>query len=151
MRTFWQKSGLFSNFFSCHGVEPFLKMNHKGDNMAKKAAKKKYSFINELYEGVMGITEVSKNGAVKIKRSELKELVETTFTKGAKLAAGGERIRFPVIGALVRREVKARKAGKGTNPFTGETIDVKARPASKKPRWSFPKTLKDTFADKKNW
>jgi len=119
--------------------------------MAKKAAKKKYSFINELYEGVMGITEVSKNGSIKIKRSELKELVETTFTKGAKLAAGGERIRFPVIGALVRREVKARKAGKGTNPFTGETIDGKARPASKKPRWSFPKTLKDTFADKKNW
>jgi nucleoid DNA-binding protein len=126
-------------------------MNLKGDNMAKKAAKKKYSFINELYEGVMGITEVSKNGSIKIKRSELKELVETTFTKGAKLAASGERIRFPVIGALVRREVKARKAGKGTNPFTGETIDVKARPASKKPRWSFPKTLKDTFADKKNW
>jgi nucleoid DNA-binding protein len=119
--------------------------------MAKKAAKKKYSFINELYEGVMGITEVAKNGTVKIKRSELKELVETTFNKGAKLAAGGERIRFPVIGALARREVKARKAGKGVNPFTGEAIEVKARPASKKPRWSFPKTLKDTFADKKNW
>jgi nucleoid DNA-binding protein len=119
--------------------------------MAKKAAKKKYSFINELYEGVMNITEVSKNGAIKLKRSELKDLIENTFTKGAKLAAGGERVRFPVIGAIVRRDVKARKAGKGVNPFTGETVDVKARPASKKPRWSFPKTLKDTFADKKNW
>jgi hypothetical protein len=119
--------------------------------MAKKAAKKKYSFINELYEGVIGITEVSKTGAIKIKRGDLKELIETTFNRGAKLAAGGERVRFPVIGALVRREVKARKAGKGTNPFTGETIDVKSRPASKKPRWSFPKSLKDTFADKKNW
>lgn len=119
--------------------------------MAKKAAKKKYSFINELYEGVMNIAEVSKNGSIKLKRSELKDLIETTFTKGTKLAAGGERVRFPVIGAIVRREVKARKAGKGVNPFTGETVDVKARPASKKPRWSFPKTLKDTFADKKNW
>jgi hypothetical protein len=126
-------------------------VEHKETTMAKKAAKKKYSFINELYEGVVGITEVGKNGAIKIKRSDLKDLVETTFTKGAKLAAGGERIRFPVIGALVRREVKARKAGKGVNPFTGEAIDVKARPASKKPRWSFPKTLKDTFSDKKNW
>ena len=35
--------------------------------------------------------------------------------------------------------------------FTGEAIDIKARPASKKPRWSFPRSLKDTFADKKNW
>jgi len=119
--------------------------------MAKKASKKKYSFINEVYEGVLNLAEVSKNGTVKLKRTELKDLLETAFTKGAKLAAGGERVRFPVIGALVRREVKARKAGKGTNPFTGETVDVKARPASKKPRWSFPKSLKDTFADKKNW
>ncbi len=119
--------------------------------MAKKAPKKKYSFLNEIYEGVLGMTEVSKNGTIKLKRSDLKELIENTFTKGAKLAAGGERVRFPVIGAIVRREVKARKAGKGVNPFTGETIDVKARAASKKPRWSFPKTLKDTFADKKNW
>ena len=119
--------------------------------MAKKAPKKKYSFLNEIYDGVLGMTEVSKNGTIKLKRSELKELIENTFTKGAKLAAGGERVRFPVIGAIVRREVKARKAGKGVNPFTGEAIDVKARAASKKPRWSFPKTLKDTFADKKNW
>lgn len=118
---------------------------------AKKSAKKKYSFINEVYEGVIGIAEVAKNGTIKIKRTELKELLESTFIKGAKLAASGERIRFPVIGALVRREVKARKAGKGINPFTGEQVDVKPRPASKKPRWSFPKSLKETFADKKNW
>jgi nucleoid DNA-binding protein len=119
--------------------------------MAKKAAKKKYSFINEVYEGIMGLAEVTKAGTIRIKRSELKELLETTFMKGAKLAAGGERVRFPVIGAIVRRDVKARKAGKGVNPFTGEETDVKARPASKKPRWSFPKSLKETFAEKKHW
>jgi nucleoid DNA-binding protein len=124
---------------------------HKEKTMAKKTAKKKYSFLNELYDGVLGITEVSKNGTIKIKRSDLKELIETTFHKGAKLAAGGERVRFPVIGAVVRREVKARKAGKGVNPFTGEANDVKARAASKKPRWSFPKTLKEIFSDKKHW
>ncbi len=119
--------------------------------MAKKSPKKKFSFINEIYEGELGIAEVSKTGAVKLKRTDIKELLEGAFTKGAKLAAGGERVRFPIIGALVRREVKARKAGKGVNPFTGEAIDVKARAASKKPRWSFPKTLKETFGDKKNW
>jgi nucleoid DNA-binding protein len=119
--------------------------------MAKKTAKKKFSFINDVFEGVLGAAEVSKSGTIKLKRTDVKEVLESAFAKGAKLAAGGERVRFPVIGALVRREVKARKAGKGVNPFTGETIDVKARPASKKPRWSFPKTLKETFADKKNW
>ncbi|MFZ9595234.1 MAG: HU family DNA-binding protein [Bdellovibrionia bacterium] len=117
--------------------------------MAKK--KTKYSFVNEIYEGVLKHAQVTKKGEVKIKRADIKACVEAAFNSGAKAAAAGERIRFPVIGALVRKEVKARKAGKGTNPFTGETIDIKPRPASKKPRWSFPRSLKDTFANKRNW
>ncbi len=117
--------------------------------MAKK--KTKYSFINEIYEGVLQHAEVSRKGEVRIKRAELKACIENAFVNGAKAAASGERIRFPVIGALVRKEVKARKSGKGTNPFTGEPMDIKARPATKKPRWSFPRSLKDTFANKRNW
>ena len=117
--------------------------------MAKK--KSKYSFINEVYEGVVKSAEVTRSGQVRIKRSDVKSVIETAFMAGAKAAAGGERVRFPVIGALVRKEVKARKAGKGVNPFTGEPMDIKARPATKKPRWSFPRSLKDTFANKRNW
>ena len=116
--------------------------------MAKKT---KFSFINEVYEGVLKSAQVGRSGQVKIKRADIKLVIEEAFNAGAKAAAGGERIRFPVIGALVRKEVKARKAGKGVNPFTGEAIDVKARPASKKPRWSFPKSLKETFGNKRNW
>lgn len=77
--------------------------------------------------------------------------MEDTFMSGVKASASGERVRFPVVGALVRKEVAPRKAGKGINPFTKEEIMIKARPASKKPRWSFPKGLKETFANKKNW
>jgi nucleoid DNA-binding protein len=117
--------------------------------MAKK--KTKYSFINEVYEGIIAAAQVTRSGQVRIKRSELKSTIEEAFVKGAKAAAGGERVRFPVIGALVRKDVKARKSGKGTNPFTGEPVDIKARPASKKPRWSFPKSLKETFGNKRNW
>lgn len=117
--------------------------------MAKKKAK--YSFVNEVYDGVLGCAQVTRKGEVRIKRSELKACLENAFNSGAKAAAGGERVRFPVIGALIRKEVKARKAGKGVNPFTGEPIEVKARPASKKPRWSFPKSLKETFGNKRNW
>jgi nucleoid DNA-binding protein len=118
--------------------------------MAKKTAKK-YSFINEIYDAIPKLATVTRKGEVRIKRTDIKKVIETAFNKGAVAAAGGERVRFPVIGAIVRKDVSARKAGKGTNPFTGEEIMIKARPASKKPRWSFPRSLKDTFANKKHW
>ena len=119
----------------------------------KTAAKKggKFSLINELHEAILSMATAAKNGQVKIKRADLKAALENTIIAGAKRAASGERVRFPVIGVLARRDVKGRKAGKGVNPFTGEEIMVKARPESKKPRWSFPKTMKEVFADKKHW
>ncbi len=116
--------------------------------MSKKT---KFSLINEVHQSLIKCASVSRVGAVKIKRSDLKGCLETAFEKGAKAAASGERVRFPIVGALVRKEVKARKSGKGVNPFTGEPMDIKARPASKKPRWSFPRSLKETFANKRNW
>ncbi len=138
-----------------------MKKNKKTTKAATKTTTKKtvktmkkntkFSMITELHEALITIATAGKNGQVKIKRSDLKNAVEGAFLNGAKKAASGERVRFPVIGVLARRDVKGRKAGKGTNPFTGEEIMVKARPESKKPRWSFPKSMKETFADKKNW
>jgi nucleoid DNA-binding protein len=119
--------------------------------MAKKPTTK-FNIVNELHEGLLKTAQVARNGTIKLKRSDLKALIETTFTTAAKRAVKGERVRFPVIGALVRKDVAARKGGvKTTNPFTGEPMTTKARPATKKPRWSFPKTLKETFGSKKNW
>jgi nucleoid DNA-binding protein len=116
--------------------------------MAKKT---KFSFINEVYEGVLKNVSVTRTGTAKLKRTDVKNAIEMAFMKGAKASAGGERVRFPVVGALVRKDVKARKSGKGVNPFTGEPMEIKARPATKKPRWSFPRSLKETFAKKTNW
>jgi nucleoid DNA-binding protein len=119
--------------------------------MAKKPTKK-FNIVTELYEGLLKSAQVTRAGTVKLKRSDVKALIETTFTTAAEHAVKGERVRFPVIGALVRKDVAARKGGqKVTNPFTGEPMVMKARPATKKPRWSFPKNLKETFASKKNW
>ena len=118
--------------------------------MAK--AKTRFNFIAELHDGLLKKVEVTKAGTVRLKRTDVKELVETTLMTAAKKAAGGERVRLPVLGALVRKEVAARKGGvKTINPFTKEPMVTKARPATKKPRWSFPKALKETFATKKNW
>jgi nucleoid DNA-binding protein len=83
---------------------------------------------------------------VKVKKSDLSWAVKETFGDAIAAGARGQRVRFPEIGALAWREVKARKAGKGTNPFTGESIMLKARPASRKPRWSFPKAVKEVYA-----
>lgn len=130
-----------------------MKTTAKKTTTKKMTTKKggKFSVINNLHEAILSIATASKNGQIKLKRSELKNAIENTFMNGAKKAASGERIRFPVIGVLARRDVKPRKAGKGVNPFTGEEIMVKARPESKKPRWSFPKATKEIFADKKHW
>jgi len=117
--------------------------------MSKK--KKRFSFLDVVQEQVMKIASVSKTGQIKLKRSEMRKALDTAFEIAVKAAASGERVRFPVVGALARREVKARKAGKGVNPFTGEPMTIKARPATKKPRWSFPKTVKEAFANKRNW
>jgi nucleoid DNA-binding protein len=118
--------------------------------MAKKPSKK-FNFTNHLHEKVLNLAQVTKSGQVQIKRVELKKALEEALTDAAKIAASGERVRFPVIGTMVRKEVKARKAGKGINPFTKEPMTIKARPPGKKPRWSFPKALKETFSNKKNW
>lgn len=114
-------------------------------------AKKKFSFLDEVQGRLLKTIEVTRKGEARLKRSALKGCLEEAFEAGAKAAAGGERVRFPVIGTLVRKDVKARKAGKGVNPFTGEEIMIKARPATKKPRWSFPKKTKEIFSNKRFW
>jgi nucleoid DNA-binding protein len=81
----------------------------------------------------------------KVKKSDLNWAVKDAFQAAVSAGARGMRVRFPEIGALASRDVKARKAGKGTNPFTGESIMLKARPASKKPRWSFPKAVREAY------
>ena len=112
---------------------------------------KKFSFLDEVLVRLEKSVTVTRSGEAKIKRTDLRTVLDDAFLAAAKAGAGGERVRFPVIGALVRKDVKARKAGKGTNPFTGEPMTIKARPVSKKPRWSFPRTLKDVYGNKKNW
>jgi nucleoid DNA-binding protein len=81
----------------------------------------------------------------KVKKADLNWAVKDAFEAAVAAGARGMRVRFPEIGALASRDVKARKAGKGTNPFTGEAIMLKARPASKKPRWSFPKAVREAY------
>ena len=109
------------------------------------------SLVSRLHEELLASVEVTKQGEAHLKRAAVREAVDSVFGEVALRAAKGQRVRLPVIGALVRKDVKARKSGKGINPFTKEPMKIKARAASKKPRWSFPKSLRETFAKKANW
>ncbi len=101
------------------------------------------SFVNQLHEGLE--KRLARRGTGKLTRSDLRQAVQEVFEHAIALGASGQRVRFPVIGALAWREVKARKAGLGKNPFTGQEMVINARPASRKPRWSFPKSVREAF------
>jgi nucleoid DNA-binding protein len=115
------------------------------------SSSEKFSLLESLLEGILQASSVNKKGEIVLKKADLKRVLETTLLEAGRAAARGEKVRFPVIGTLMMKDVAARKAGKTLNRFTGEMVEVAARPASRKPRWSFPKSLKDLFADKKNW
>ncbi len=114
--------------------------------MAKTGKWTGSSFVTLLHERLEKKSAANGRGNGKIRRSDLRQAVEEVFEHAVACGAGGQRVRFPVIGALAWREVKARRAGMGKNPFTGEAMMLKARPASRKPRWSFPKSVRETFA-----
>ncbi|TAJ91471.1 MAG: DNA-binding protein [Gammaproteobacteria bacterium] len=60
---------------------------------------------------------------------------------------GSGEFTVPSLGIKLRRVIKpARKARKGINPFTGEEIMIKAKPASTSVRAIALKALKDSVA-----
>jgi len=56
----------------------------------------------------------------------------------------GSRVRIPDLGILQVRTRPARPARMGRNPATGETIQIKASPASKRVAFRPAKTLKQS-------
>lgn len=60
---------------------------------------------------------------------------------------GSGEFTVPSLGVKLRRVIKpARKARKGVNPFTGEEMMIKAKPATTSVRATPLKALKDAIA-----
>lgn len=60
---------------------------------------------------------------------------------------GSGEFSVPSLGIKLRRVIKpARKARKGVNPFTGEEIMIKAKPATTSVKATALKALKDSVA-----
>ncbi|MCB1306907.1 MAG: HU family DNA-binding protein [Leptospiraceae bacterium] len=118
---------------------------------ARKSTSARFSIVDELLAGISEIAEVTRQGDVRIKKTDLKKALESVLEQAARKATAGERVTIPALGSLTAKKVEARKARKGINPFTGEPTTFKARPESRKPRMSFNKATKEIFANKRNW
>jgi DNA-binding protein HU-beta len=75
------------------------------------------------------------------------DALEEVVTKNVR--AGDPVTIRPGFIKVSRKDVEARKAREGTNPFTGEPTTFKARPASKTAKVTALKKLKDGVAAKR--
>jgi nucleoid DNA-binding protein len=72
----------------------------------------------------------------------LAEMAQSHLKKG-----GSGEFSVPSLGVKLKRIIKpAREARKGTNPFTGEEIMIKAKPAVTSVKATALKVLKDAIA-----
>lgn len=88
--------------------------------------------LNHLVGEVASETGVTKKVA--------KEVLDAVFLKVGNAVKSGDQILIPSIG---RFGSKARKARKGTNLTTGESLEISAK---KVPTFSYTKAVKETVA-----
>ena len=97
----------------------------------------------ELERAVADAAGVEKRTAAAVLDVFLQDVVTNKVRKGEPVT-----IR-PGFIKVSRKDVKARKAREGTNPFTGEPTVFKARPASKTAKVTALKKLKDGVGSKR--
>ena len=81
-----------------------------------------------------------KNG---LARKDAKQVMEDIFELVAAGVMRGERVAIGKMGKMFIRVRPARAARMGRNPLNGQEIKIKAKPATKVPRFTFSKTFKE--------
>ena len=110
--------------------------------MAKTPAVKKTSpKMPDKLTGASMIGYLSeKNG---LARKEAKEVMEDIFECVATGVMRGERVALGKMGKMFIRVRPARAARIGRNPLNGQEIKIKAKPATKVPRFTFSKSFRE--------
>ncbi|MCC7144842.1 MAG: HU family DNA-binding protein [Phycisphaeraceae bacterium] len=107
--------------------------------MAKKSATgSKAPTKSEVYSAIAETTGLSKKQVAGVV-AELSEVAVKSLKKNGLFA-------MPGLCKMVVKKKPATKARKGRNPFTGQEIMIKAKPASKTVRIRALKGLKDAIA-----
>lgn len=97
---------------------------------------------SEIYNEIVEITQVSRKD-VKAVFAAIRNVIE----RHVKPKGSGE-LTIPELGIKVRRVMKkATKARVGRNPFTGEEIQIPAKPARKSVKVTALKTLKSIIEE----
>ena len=76
-------------------------------------------------------------------RKDGKQLIEDLFEIVGTGVMKGERVPLGKIGKMFIRVRPASVARKGRNPLTGQEITIRAKPATRVPRFTFSKTFKE--------
>jgi DNA-binding protein HU-beta len=107
--------------------------------MAKTAtATKKAPTKSEVYGAIADKTELSRKQVSSVMDALNEQMVKSLKKNGL--------FTIPGVAKLVVKKKPATKARKGRNPFTGEEIMIKAKPASKTVRIRPLKNLKEQVA-----
>ncbi len=131
------------------------KKSSKSKDKEKTKKKKKAKEIPEVkpVKHKLKATELFEHIAEKIStdkkpvdRKLVKAVIEalSDVIKGSVVKKGAGEFIFPKLFKIRVKDVPAKKARKGTNPFTGEEMMFKAKPASRKVKILPMKTLKET-------
>ena len=76
-------------------------------------------------------------------RKEVEQVYEHTLRTIQDAVKSGQKVALSGFGRFQQRVTKARKAGMARNPFTGEMVQVGAKPAKKLPKFLPAKQFKE--------
>ena len=115
----------------------------KGSAVKKASSSKMLAKIKKPYTKSEMLSVLSERTQLTKKQvsnvfDELNAVVSAHITKG-----GAEKFIMPGLFKVVVKHVPAKPAREGRNPFTGETMMFKAKPASKKVKIMPMKQLKE--------
>ncbi len=119
--------------------------------MAKKETKSKPSSSSVKYpdkftgSSIIGYV-AQKSG---LARTETQAIVDSYLDVLQFGMLKGNRVPLGTLGKLFVRTRPATSERKGRNPLTGEEITIKAKPATKVPKFSFSKVVKETVKKSK--
>lgn len=105
---------------------------------ANGAATKKAPTKSEVFTAIAEKTELS--------RKQVSSVVDALNEQAIKSLKKNGQFTLPGLAKMVVRKKPATKARPGRNPFTGEEIMIKAKPASKTVRIRPIKSLKEQVA-----
>lgn len=120
---------------------------------ATTAAKKPAAFKAPTFKGndVLTARHLSATlaGTTEITAKAAKAAVDSLLTTVAGALYNGAKVRLDKIGILHVKTRPARPARMGRNPFTGEQIKIKAKPATRVVKFRPARDLKEKVAKSK--